>query len=459
MQKSLDVVSKWADVNDMKVGHAKCGAMCVRPRTMQSITPDDLVLQGRAIQGVDSYKYLGLEFNKYLDLLLMAEARAAKLEKAINMRSMVWHNASIPVSTKIVMLKAYILPIAMYGAELWGGNQLRVQKVQSLWKKVARTCLGVSRSTSCVAINIHLGLPSLVDLAHGAITRAFYKWKSAKTLIGSLLTCPARSNWSSVVKSSITRWSNTITDFPVTCEASGRVSPRDSRLHLIAEAKKAELVEAAKATKIGKWLKHFQMNKSVKALRSVVPGSVSSIGMRALYQMRQGAFVTTTKLARWGKASDRWTRICPFCGAGCSETVSHLLVSCRAWSNQRRSHLASVLSYLRGRNPELVLMHPRAQDEVVAAALLGGRRQNITLRGWISPLANGLYSSSQGTYGFYEVANFLGEVVQVRREMWKVLTGAAPGGVPGAAQLWNIPPQTQWAVQPRRNLALQGGQV
>jgi len=81
---------------------------------------------------VDSYTYLGIEIHNDLDLNKSAKAISKRTNRAIIALRLALINNSIPVSVKILMLKALIIPITVQGGELIGMNQAYAKFSQPL---------------------------------------------------------------------------------------------------------------------------------------------------------------------------------------------------------------------------------------------------------------------------------------------------------------------------------------
>jgi len=67
---------------------------------------------------VDLYTYLGIEIHNNLDLNKSTKAISKRTNRAIMALRPALINNSIPVSIKILMLKALIIPIAVQGGKL-----------------------------------------------------------------------------------------------------------------------------------------------------------------------------------------------------------------------------------------------------------------------------------------------------------------------------------------------------
>ncbi len=69
-----------------------------------------------------TYRYLGIVVNQQLDYAAMAKARAEAARKVFGMMQHTLRDRRLPVHERITLAKAFVVPVALFGAELWAGR-------------------------------------------------------------------------------------------------------------------------------------------------------------------------------------------------------------------------------------------------------------------------------------------------------------------------------------------------
>ena len=71
-------------------------------------------------------------------------------------------------------------------------------------------------------------------------------------------------------------------------------------------------------------------------------------GITVLYRIRAGQYWTASRLAKAGMIASDFERHCPFCPvprAAPPETVTHWILSCPAWEEQRKETIGAIREY------------------------------------------------------------------------------------------------------------------
>nr|XP_034972318.1 uncharacterized protein LOC118085595 [Zootoca vivipara] len=103
-----------------------------------------------------------------------------------------------------------VLPMLLYGVEIWGWNLKILQRLEILQNSLARKILGLPKGLVAAQLRTELGLPSIVARAHIRIISFYCKLINAP---GSLLarqaflTCSQSNQWSKGMETIITRYS------------------------------------------------------------------------------------------------------------------------------------------------------------------------------------------------------------------------------------------------------------
>lgn len=138
---------------------------------------------------VESYTYLGVEFNKDLNLDRMVTARMMAGRGLLGMMRPSLTNRLIPLACKVRMIQNILLPRLSYGAELWGMSDKRVAPAA----KVLRDALMGGRTTLLLKYGllcIDLKIPPLEAFAAKARVRAYDKYSTLRSWISGLIAAP-----------------------------------------------------------------------------------------------------------------------------------------------------------------------------------------------------------------------------------------------------------------------------
>ena len=109
---------------------------------------------------VTYYKYLGIVFSSRLSWSKALETLASQAEKTMYMiRAISRECNDLPVSLKFDLFDKTVLPILLYGSEVWGFEMQN--KIESVHVKFCKYVLGVSHVTSNCAVLGECGSKSL----------------------------------------------------------------------------------------------------------------------------------------------------------------------------------------------------------------------------------------------------------------------------------------------------------
>ena len=160
VQSALGELDKWLDETGMIVttgDNAKSAVMMV-PSGDEGSLPDRLWndaefrIEAGVIPKVNQYKYLGLIISKDLKWDAERDARKAKVEKSIQKIYKVLVNRSISVAIRLHAIKAFVLPVAMFGAEFWCTAEYHAKKIQTT------LCTAYQRILNCRTNQARIGV-------------------------------------------------------------------------------------------------------------------------------------------------------------------------------------------------------------------------------------------------------------------------------------------------------------
>ena len=292
---------------------------------------------------VASYRYLGVEFNNQLDVAAMAEARAAAARKVYG----IWHHAlcdrRLPVHERVTIAKAYVMPVALYGAELWAGNVAVVHKLEMLLNDVWCTVLNVPRHASLYCVRRSAHCLSARNASLVASARAFAKWRSSRTWIGELLRGAdfnVLTVWSRRVASALSRVDKTRAAITAARDGDVAAAKRTTAAAAVRAEAKSDTADAGR-----RW-RRYQLDDTVTEARKLAVSGVRDLSAWMVVQvtrMRVGVFNTYQRLAQCTAADAKWATQCPFCNAQVPEDLAHFLLECPTWAQQRALYLHPIL--------------------------------------------------------------------------------------------------------------------
>ena len=198
IQRMIDFAVEWGKVNGMELNATKTEILVVpEPSTIANdelwaaIRARPLIVDGVEVYPSKSATYLGTKLTDTLDLAEMARARVGKGWAAFKRCERLLADSTVPLATKMLIVKGYVLPPAVYASELWGGGDTeRCKPLQDLLDAAVRTIARCSRKelrdsvkamdgghrVSFGPLYHDLGLWTAVEYTGGAAVRAFTKY-------------------------------------------------------------------------------------------------------------------------------------------------------------------------------------------------------------------------------------------------------------------------------------------
>lgn len=399
LQLLLDHVSEWAEKWGMEFGHAKCKVMGIGGEgnsTHNSARGRRWYLSEEEIEVADEYVYLGLVFTHNLCLETMVEARRKAALKAAFSARPFFESSSMPLVTRVMVLKATIIPIALYGAELWGMKLSLTLKLTTVVNMVLRWIVGAKSFSQALTIGClrkEFNIPTIGAQATRSRVRAWEKYRHLTTWIKTLIMCPMKSRSNTWVSGSA-RWITRFGDYsPYKPEdhLPSLTSPEFLRLkdvRLLTPTRRARQALKHVEKKLSAqdkalqhiWYKAHISNtpgyKDWHILSRVLPRQ--NFNITQLVRARCGGFVTAQRLAEMKLTTSEWKSKCPMCKADCPETLAHVMLDCRYWATQRGG-----IEQLIDEAKQIVKVYDTSEGkDAVVALLLGGSWQTIRMRMW-----------------------------------------------------------------------------
>ena len=360
LRRRLESLTRWSVANGMRVGARKCGVMAVgtcaedterRHKRLEAraqrwcVGDNAWVGESSRIPVVAEYRYLGIHFNNALDVNAMAAARAKAARKVFGMMHPTLRDRRLPLMERITLAKAFVMPVLLFGAELWAGIVEVVAPLEKLQSDVWCTVLGVPRKSSlfCARRAVHCQSVRCSSLVASA--RALAKWRSSRTWMGDLLRAPAFHD--------VTVWSRRAAEALVRVDRTRAVlnTARDGNVRDAKRATAAAVVraEAAKDKSLSgaRW-RQYRLDDTVAESRKLALSGVRDLSpwmVQQLTRMRSCVFNTYQRLAQCKLVHERWLAQCPFCDAQVPEDLPHFLLECPTWEQQRAQFINPILRH------------------------------------------------------------------------------------------------------------------
>lgn len=107
-----------------------------------SSLPIVVKLDGKQLEQIDQFKYLGSEISANGDASCDISSRIAKASSALNQLNSLWHNRRISMKTKRRVYFACIRPVLIYGCETWPLKKEHERKLDAFehraWRRILR---------------------------------------------------------------------------------------------------------------------------------------------------------------------------------------------------------------------------------------------------------------------------------------------------------------------------------
>ena len=420
LQEALAALDKWANLWEMEFGVNKCGVFVHAPDDSQLVLlPDAIQLSGQSVPVVNEYKYLGVQVDANCCLETAVDQRAVSARKALGSMRPFLSTTSIPMNIRLMMLKAALLPVALFGGELFGFNKALCQKLQ----RVLNAALGVwfvnSEKTKLHQSSLfrEADIAPLWALTSAARTRLYVKSGSMVTWIQILSKYPIKRRTAGIPEwFQVSQREFRKLKLP---EADEELSQSDSVKYWARKVKEAlwrrfeeQNSQATSAT----WVFYSRLSTSRGYLLLNSRDHATIQGVQTLARMRiYSAFMTTKQLANAGRIDSKYTVECPFCSDYEPESVGHVLIGCSNWRNRREKMLRriqSCRSILSLKGPSL---EDLSQEDAVTLLLGGVADSGVTLE----PFWSGCTSANDVSWGkssplFLHVAYFLYKVQRRR---------------------------------------------
>lgn len=178
-------IGHWTTNNKMKVGILKCGIMVfgsdgLGQGLLTCSLPDPwytarLTIEGKPVPLVESYLYLGVTITPSLSTANLVASHFASGPTTV--QSLIPYLCCIPLSGRLAVIRAIVLPRLLYHAEVYGMCQTLTDKMQSLLNLALQALIRIGpwSSLSLWALWKEFGILPICAIAAGWCIHAYHK--------------------------------------------------------------------------------------------------------------------------------------------------------------------------------------------------------------------------------------------------------------------------------------------
>jgi hypothetical protein len=329
LSDKLSLVNNWMGDNAMEVNPSKCGIMEIHP----SLPIEPVLFNGEEIPKVNTYVYLGIEFNNMLDINLMSKYRIDKGKNTLRLLTPTLRNAKVPLEYRIMLIKSILIPTIHYGSEVFGMNEARVNSLKCILDNGLK-CI-VKRSNFCrVRAYQEFDIKPIYISAAESRARGLKKWTEANGLISDCIQSQEffKSKLSTWIKES-KRWLKLM---------KIDISLPSQELIEQVHANRTRRVLERDRSVIGQWANRLQITSGQAIRKAEIMQACRYTGINAITKLRTGTFLFTNQLVRLQILPGTYRNKCVCCGTEEVEDVEHLLLSCTKFSSFRESCIPSL---------------------------------------------------------------------------------------------------------------------
>ena len=380
----------------MKIGIKKCGIMCVKAgdaradMAQRSLMMNSVWMGRETVPVVEEYVYLGLKIRRDLDMEVMVNGRVEKAEKGLAIMRPFLGTQSIPIDTRINVLKAVVLASAVYGGEIWGMCQDRCNRTQTVVNKALRIVIGSRETDTSIAVAAiwrELGVAPVHVLASARRARAINKYPHLMTWIHVILEYSLktiRPAWAELSSRWMERYfPHVYRDKEYKVEGEVKRGEPGRRAHKVVMRELWSKVESK--TKYVAAVPYFDCGyaqtswAASKTFPSASRGEQVLLGqgLSMVQKCRLRALWTAERRAKHRLIDSIYRTRCPCCNQeGEGETMEHLLLDCSAWREERMKYIGSLIE-------QIGLFRLPLSER--CTLLLGGEYMGHRLDNWLPP--------------------------------------------------------------------------
>ena len=153
LQNSLNIFSEYCKLWKLNVNYKKTKIMIFGMRNTNNL---QFKIGGHIISICSEFKYLGVIFSKSRSFFKTIKHNVEHAKKAMHLLYKRINNQHIPIDLQIQMFNHTILPILLYGCEIWGFNNIKL--IENVQNQFLRTITKLRKSTPIYMLYGELGI-------------------------------------------------------------------------------------------------------------------------------------------------------------------------------------------------------------------------------------------------------------------------------------------------------------
>jgi len=392
-------------------------------------------LHGEDIPVVDEYIYLGIPFTATtVSMDAMIAHRLASATRTWGMIRGVVTRWCYPVRHRISIVKSILLPILIYGSELWGMCEGRVKRLQHLLNEILKCLFGIKYTHSLASLAVihqEMGFYCIHAITCAAKSRGFTKYPSLQTYISDLCKNePVGSGAWTYVMSCI-RYLSRTNRILLNEIKQGLVEPSEAYARVLEREHLSFIADGTQSTQRYESGSYVDTMAFVR-LSSKFPSEAMKI--RWLWRARSNSLWLVPQLVRAKKDIPQGDQHrCPLCRTPLTngESLHHLMLNCRIMDAERLACISSMITAARALILHRYEVETRLSDinADIVILLLGGKvfRDGVAheLPAWLAvplqipppipgPIMPAVNPTPPQVPGYLQVARFLDALMRVR---------------------------------------------
>lgn len=314
LERKVKSIELWADRWKMTINPSKCGIM-------STVREDDnkILLKNGEIPNVEEYTYLGIQLSKKMKIESIVKRGTDRGRGTLAQITPLLANRRTPLVVKVMIIKSILVPIMIYGCELFGFNSMRTNSMERVLYR-ALSIITRKRNFSLNRVTEELGIDKISERTIKMRCRAAVKWPNSSTTISSILKFNQRygrkSTWNATNKTWFKRYLKMI-DLPNNEETKNKIKSllEDRRL-------KQDIKQVCGRNAI-----KYNLRKA--PYFDIEAKNYKRVGLNTLFKIRTGTFNYVNNLVHIGKVKEELKDKCILCLEQEMETIEHLILRCK----------------------------------------------------------------------------------------------------------------------------------
>ena len=158
MQKAINNTFEYCTANDLRINVSKTKFIVFSRVKVKNVKT--LNLDNTPIERVDTFTYLGVMLKYNITFQAAIKHNVEKAKKALFKLEMTWLKVDVSLETKIYLFDHMIMPILLYGCEIWGYNNF--EQIEVFHRNYLRRLLKLRKGVPNPMIYGELGRQEIV---------------------------------------------------------------------------------------------------------------------------------------------------------------------------------------------------------------------------------------------------------------------------------------------------------